>query len=341
MDSSSRRTGFHAFLFQWTVLVATLHMLAGCATPQLTERLLAQPPVDLPPQVELSDVPFFPQELYQCGPAALAEVLQYRGIEATPEALKGEVYLPERQGSLQVELIAAARSRGMVVYPLEPSLEDLLAELAAGNPVLVLQNLSLPIYPLWHYAVVIGYDLSRETLLLRSGTTARQETPLATFERTWARGDHWAILILPPDQLPETADHLKYLTVVQELEAVGRVPQARAAFETALKKWPRSEIAWFGLGNTAYALDEFSQAEAAFRALLEITPLNVPAWNNLAYTLVAQGCDREAEQAAQCALALAPTDENVVATVVDVMKLAGQQTSTARCAPLHCPKPAP
>ena len=258
-----------------------------------------------------------------------------------PEALKGEVYLPERQGSLQVELVAAARSRGLVVYPLEPSLDDLLREVASGNPVLVLQNLSLPIYPLWHYAVVIGYDLSRKTLLLRSGTTERQETPLATFERTWARGDHWAILVLPPDRLPATAEHLKYLTAVQELEAVGRAPQARVGFETALSRWPRSEIGWLGLGNTAYVLEDFPQAEAAFRTLLEITPLNVPAWNNLAYALVAQGCDQAAEQAAQCALALAPMDENVVATLVDIMKLAGRQASTARCAALQCPKPVP
>src|SRR5690606_1390661 len=106
-------------------------------------------------------------------------------------------------------------------------------------------------------------------------------------------------------------------------------------------RWPRSEIGWLGLGNTAYALENFPQAEAAFRALLEVTPLNVSAWNNLAYALVAQGCDRAAEQAAQCALALAPTDENVVATLVDIMKLGGRQPSTAQCAALQCPIPTP
>ncbi len=314
MDFSKRQSGAVLGATRWpyTLLLAALFLLGGCATPHLTERLLAYPPADLPSRVELTDVPFFAQELYQCGPAALAEMLQYRGVAATPEALKGEIYLPERQGSLQVELVAAARSRGFVVYPLAPSLDDLLREVAAGNPVLVLQNLSLPIYPLWHYAVVIGYDLSRQSLLLRSGTTKRQETPLATFERTWARGNHWAILVLPPDRLAATAEPLKHLTAVQELEAVGRIAQARSGFQTALSRWPRNDIAWLGLGNAAYALEDFDQAEAAFRSLLEITPLSVPAWNNLAYALVAQGCDRAAEQAAaRLALEQLATNENL------------------------------
>src|SRR3546814_2318796 len=35
----------------------------------------------LPRQVELSEVPFFPQEDYYCGPAALATVLAWGGVD--------------------------------------------------------------------------------------------------------------------------------------------------------------------------------------------------------------------------------------------------------------------
>ena len=107
---------------------------------------------------------------YQCGPAALATVLVASGAQVSPDDLVAEVYLPGRKGSLQAELIAAARSRGRLPYVLPPSLDDLLAQLAAGHPVLVLQKTGAGPWPGWHYAVVIGYDASRDRLLLRSGT---------------------------------------------------------------------------------------------------------------------------------------------------------------------------
>ena len=58
--------------------VLALAFLAGCATPQ-TDRLMKSP-AQLPPKVELTNVPFFPQEAYQCGPAALAMALAWSGV---------------------------------------------------------------------------------------------------------------------------------------------------------------------------------------------------------------------------------------------------------------------
>ncbi|MET0987939.1 MAG: hypothetical protein ABW034_21275, partial [Steroidobacteraceae bacterium] len=66
-------------------------------------------PDDLPERVELEQVPFFPQAEYQCGPAALATVLEAAGVATTPDALVPIVYLPARKGTLQTELVAATR----------------------------------------------------------------------------------------------------------------------------------------------------------------------------------------------------------------------------------------
>src|SRR3546814_16245640 len=87
-------------------------------------------------------------------------------------------------------------------------LDALLAEIAAGNPVLVFQNLALDWWPQWHFAVAIGYDLDRRVLILHSGTTERLETPLDAFERTWARSGHWALLTLPPGRLDRKSTRL-------------------------------------------------------------------------------------------------------------------------------------
>lgn len=276
----------------------------GCATQPLQSESLHLDGAVGSESVELTAVPFFPQEAYQCGPAALATVLVWSGVAVTPEALTPQVYLPARKGSLALELIAAARRHGRVPYVLRPELSSLLAEVAAGHPVVVLQNLGLDWLPRWHYAVVVGFDLERREVVLRSGPDARRVTPLAVFERTWRRGDYWAMVAMPPGELPRTAEEQPYLQAVAALERIGRQREAAEAYTAALARWPESRAARFGLGNARYALGDLAGAEAAFRELLSAQPDYAPAWNNLAQVLAEQGKLTEAEAAARRALAL-------------------------------------
>jgi hypothetical protein len=229
----------------------------------------------------LERVPFFAQKEYECGPAALAMVLSAAGMAVTPDALVDQVYLPARKGSLQVEMLAATRQRGLIAYPLKPALQDLLQEVAAGHPVLVFQNLSLPIYPVWHYAVVIAYDLERNTITLHSGETAQLEMSLFTFERTWARGNYWAMLALAPDTLPVTADATTYARSVAALE--GSHPHAaRRAYTRALAQWPGDANLWFGMGNSAYVQHDLQGAATAYQNATQAQAAYADAWNNLA-----------------------------------------------------------
>jgi tetratricopeptide (TPR) repeat protein len=266
------------------LLCAVLMGLAGCAPPQLAALRDGSSAV-LPARVELDRVPFFPQEEYQCGPAALATALVHAGIATTPDALAPQVFLPGREGSLQAEMLAAARRHGRVAYRLAPRLEDVLLEVSDGAPVIVLQNLALGFAPLWHYAVVVGYDLPREEIILRSGTTRRAVMTLATFERTWARGGHWAMLAPGPERLPATASEDPYVVAVAALERVAPAA-ARRAYTTALARWPGSLSARIGQGNAAYALRDLPGAEAAYREATRLHPQAADAWNNLAQTLL-------------------------------------------------------
>jgi tetratricopeptide (TPR) repeat protein len=237
---------------------------------------------------EVVAVPFFAQKEYECGPAALAMLLSAAGLQLTPDELVEQVYLPARKGSLQVEMLAATRQRGLVAYTLRPALHDVLQEVAAGHPVLVFQNVSLPIYPVWHYAVVVAYDLERNTITLHSGETERLEMSLFTFERTWARGGYWAMLALPPDQLPASTDAATVARSVAPLEEQ-QPHQARVAFATALTHWPLDSKLLFGLGNSAYALHDLEQAAQAYEAALGVQPDFADAWNNLAQTRLDRG----------------------------------------------------
>ncbi len=313
----------------------------GCTTTPLTQRLYSEPQPVLPPSAEIERTPFHPQQRYQCGPAALASVLNYRGIPVTPERIGKEVYLPQRKGSLQIELMAATRYRGLLAYQLAPSLVDLLTEVASGNPVLVLQNLSIDWFPKWHYAVVVGYDLHEETIILRSGTTKRLTMPISTFEHTWKRSQYWGVVILAPHQRPAVAKPLPYIKAAQSLEAVAQFTAAQQAYENALKYWPENKIALLGLGNTLYAQGQYQPAAATFKRMTQMRPNEPDGWNNLAYALIANGCKVAAVSAAQCASAVSGGAPQYDATLSEIHALTTSGVTTEVCEPVNCPATTP
>jgi len=278
-------------------------MLGACATPQ-TSRLLAEGG-NLPRQAEVADVPFYPQKEYYCGPAALAMVMTWSGEPVTRDELAPEVYTASRQGTLRNDMVAAARRRGRLAVQVG-DVESLLAEIAAGNPVVVFQNLALDWIPQWHYAVAYGYDLQKREIVLHSGTEARSVIDLYTFEHTWKRGDYWGLVVLPPERLPATADERSVLDAAAGLERTGRHREAASAYLAILSRWRESFPAWMGLGNALYAQKDFSGAARAFREATSRRPNAPAAWNNLAYTLAAQGRHDEAQRAAEEAVRLAP-----------------------------------
>jgi tetratricopeptide (TPR) repeat protein len=283
------RAGFF-FIILW---------LAGCAAQQV---LLQDN--QLPRRKEIVWVPFFPQQQYQCGPAALAMAISATGAEVTPEELVPQVYLPQRKGSLQAEMLAATRRNGLIAYRLTPELSDLLTEVAAETPVIVLQNLGLNWYPVWHYAVVVGYDLDQQQIILRSGLERRLEMPFSTFQRTWQRGGSWAMMALSPERMPVGATEQNYIAAALALEQSRQLKAAQSAYQTALLRWPQNLTALIGLGNTHYMMGNLDQAEQAFREATLIHPESGVAYNNLAQTLADQGKRSEALVAAQHAVEL-------------------------------------
>ena len=311
-------------------------LTAGCAPAVQTRALLDAPPVELPRSAELVDTPLYPQEEYQCGPAALATVLVPLGHEVTPEALVDEVYLPARQGSLQPEMLAAIRKRGLLAVEIPDTINALLTEVSEGRPVLVLQNLGLAWYPRWHYAVVVGYDLEQELLVLRSGTTERWITPLAVFERTWARGRYWAIVAAEPGDVPKSAEPFAMLKATSALEEVGQPDNALKSYEAIAARWPYDALAQFSLANALMQKAEPSRAERHYRAAIAAQPGFAPAWNNLAYALRANGCREAALDAARCAARLAPDDASIRDTLEDIRTNPPSKVKN-NCASLACP----
>lgn len=312
-----------------------LSLAGGCASTPQTRALLDRPPQGLPAHRELRSVVFHAQDRYQCGPAALATVLAAAGMPTEPDTLVDEVYLPQRHGTLPTEMRAATRARGLVPYPLAPQMSALIRELANGKPVLVMQNLGLDWFPQWHFAVVVGYDLEREEVVLRSGTRRRLVTSMRVFERTWARSGHWAQVVVEPADIPATAEPLRWLETVRELEP--RHPEAAASgYHAATDRWPDSHEAWMTLANAAYARDDMETARDGFARAVEIAPEQASGWNNLAYPLAALDCDTAARAAARCAAALAPDEPGPRDTLREIRSMT-EADGSRQCEIPACP----
>ncbi len=294
-------------------------LVAACATAPNGPALRTT--LDIPAQAELTDVPFFAQVKYQCGPASLAMALAESGVAVRPEQLVEQVYLPAKQGSLQIGMISGARRHGRLAYPIA-TLDDLLREVAAGHPVIVLQRLGMLLNQRWHYAVVIGYDLDRDELILHSGTKLRETMSLTAFSRSWAPGGRWALLVLPPSELPVTGRERVFLSSVLGLERTKQWSSAVDGYRTALTQWPNSRGALMGLGNNHYALGDLDSAERAFHQATRVHPNFAPAFNNLAHVLAEADRRDEAIIAAERAVALGGPTAAVSKATLDEIRQA-------------------
>lgn len=314
-------------------------ILSGCAhfgTASLDPGDLAQS--SFPERVELTDVPFFPQRRRQCGAAALATVLAYRDRTIDARQLEPKLYIPEKQGTLALEIQAQARQQGLLAYPLTASLESLLREIVAGNPVLVMQNLGLSWLPQWHFAVAVGYDLEHSELILRSSDQPRRRVALSTFTRTWGRADHWALVIVPPGQPPATASPLAFMQSASELEQVGQTGPAQTAYRAATQQWPnQARLAWLGLANLAFARKDYPQARAALVQALEHEPHQALLWNNLAFVLQAEGCRAQSQHAIDCASRLAPQQSWIQQSRRELANAKPEQIDQCSRVNLDCP----
>lgn len=284
--------------------------LGGCSSWQVPQydALIAQAPEGLPPRAEQSDTPFFAQTELQCGPAALATALGAAGIATEPAVLTPQLFVPARGGTLQLEMLVATRRQGAVSTRLPASLPALLQEVAAGHTPVVLLNLGLGLYPLWHYAVVVGYDLPAREVYLRSGQTRRLVMPLFTFAHTWQRASHWAFVALPPGQWPVSAQVDAVVDAAVGFERVQPGAPAVEVYRSALRRHPEQATLALGLGHALWASGQPQAAEQVLSPAAQAHNA-APLWNNLASVRLLLGQCAAAREAAQRAVARAQAAE--------------------------------
>lgn len=293
----------NGFIFCLTALICV-----GCAssTPQ-TETLLLNSR-DLPKSSQIAGVPFIRQTANYCGPATLTMALKWAGKNVTIDEVAAQVYTPGMRGSLQSDMISASRRQGALAIPIE-GMTALLKEVSAGNPVIVFENLSLSWWPQWHYAVIFGYNLFQQKILMHSGPEAFKQWDLRKFERSWKLGHYWGLVVLPPGLLAASAGELEHVRATAALEKLGKLKEATKSYQSILQLWPQSLGANIGLANIAFSKNEVIEAVQFLRKATEDHPQSAAAWHNLAIAQRAALMKRAARQSALRAIALASSDE--------------------------------
>ena len=198
----------------WLLSVFALAMV-GCASVEPPELR------HLPERVELNGVPFFRGNANQSGPQVLASMLGQQRIRITPGLLVKPLKLPGAEASLQDNMEQLAAQYGLMVYPLDTSLAALLTQVAAGYSVM-LRFSDGTVWSEPRYAMLVGYNRTKRTVLLRAGMERRRLMDFNKFESAWKDAGGWAVLILSPEQVPANVDKARWLKAANDLSRSGQ-----------------------------------------------------------------------------------------------------------------------
>lgn len=302
----------------------------------VADRVVPKEPQDLPGDIRI-DVPFFAQTENLCGPSTLAMVANYYGHTASPDDISKLVYIPKKKGSLQIEMRAAARNLDLVAYTMNMDLDSLSAEIDAERPVIVLQNLALNVYPVWHYSVVTGRAPNNEYLLLHSGRHEYYRTSWHTFKNTWERSNYWALIVTPIGDIPTSATEEVVIEAALGLEKTGRLRAAQMTYAAAAERWPQSFSAYVGLANTHMHLREPLAASQAYQHALQLNTRSAAVLNNFAYTAFDLGCEVTALMAARCAMKIDTSNQlEIAATLSELKEMTASPINHTSCPKIRC-----
>ena len=199
-------------------------LMTGCASVERPD--LRQ----LPERVELNGVPFFRGNANQGGPQVLASMFSEQRIRTTPGLLTKPLKLPGAEDALQSNMEKLVSEYGLLVYPLDKSLSALLTQVAAGYPVM-LRFTDGTVWSTPRYAMLVGYNRTKQTVLLRAGMERRRLMDFDKFESAWKDAAGWAVLVVSPGQLPAHVDRARWLKAANDLSRAGQEQASAKAIQ--------------------------------------------------------------------------------------------------------------
>jgi ABC-type bacteriocin/lantibiotic exporter with double-glycine peptidase domain len=154
------------------------------------------PPVGEPGDTYLiENVPFFPQEIYQCGPASLAGVMNYWGAPISPEEIASDIYSPSARGTLTLDMVLYVGKKGLNVSHYQGGVEDLQRKIQSGFPLIVMVDYGFWVYQQNHFMIVFGYN--EQGVIAHSGREEEKFISYGDFLKSWKKTEYWTLLITP------------------------------------------------------------------------------------------------------------------------------------------------
>lgn len=302
------------------VLLLGLSVLLGACSPIQTRQLKSDAGIATLPQTHTLKTPFVKQRHRHCGPATLSMVMQFYGRHALQDNIADAIFDKTKLGTFQTDMVAYLRSQSFLPYELAPKLTDVIHAVADGYPVIVMQNLGFNgvggVLSKWHYALVVGYDLNQKEMVLHSGPFEYYRLPFKTFERTWARSGHWALVAwplgeksvhqTPLEQQTKWFEPDKYLNALIDVDELGELPHPVQTYSDFVASHPNFPRAWFRLGNHHYPHNKPASLDSFTHAVRHASKVDPTYWNNLALVAHEQGCLDLAFMAIECALNIQP-----------------------------------
>ncbi|MDF1524808.1 MAG: cysteine peptidase family C39 domain-containing protein [bacterium] len=178
----SGRWVWFAAVFAWVPLIFS-------CTIRLTE------PHRLPEAVRIHRVGPYLQEPEQCGPFALAALLENIGIKADLDQLVQKLYSPGAGGTLTMDLFLEARRRGLETRQLEGSEEILVKELRDHGPAIVLFKYHGLSGSAGHFILVTGYSSDPYGFFLLWGDGKLSWMKLDRFDKFWSESGFWMLTV--------------------------------------------------------------------------------------------------------------------------------------------------
>lgn len=260
------------------LLLAVALIFSGCTTLQYES--VVKDKDELAGYVWLEDVPFEDQADYHCGPAVMSMAMQYIGRPLTPDTLSEQMFTPAVNGSMQADVIGTARRNGAVAIPVY-DFRSMLKELDAGHPVMVFENVGLSVFPQWHYALVVGYDLANQEVILHTGHDVFKPQDMRVFENSWKLADYWGLVVLRPGDYAASAGEKEHIKAAVGLQQAQNNFEAEQTYKSILKRWPDSVVSLIGIANIEYEKKNYVEAVKNLKAALKIQPDSQAAQHNL------------------------------------------------------------
>ncbi|NLN78669.1 MAG: hypothetical protein GX141_07105 [Armatimonadetes bacterium] len=199
-------------------------------------------------KIQIEGIPRIKQLHNYCGPATMTSVMQYMGERITQQEIGKEIYDPVGGATHGAEMLLFARNKGYAAYSWNSNINDAKHKLAAGSPLLVLQQNSDKDNS-GHFRVLTGYDDETSKFYVTDPYYDDiTELSYSQCEKLWKPMGYWALIVVSAEKdtfSQELSDKnpVVHMDLSYALYKHGQYSEALKEIRTALSLEPSNSYA--------------------------------------------------------------------------------------------------